>query len=186
MLDRPRELASTGHVVAAGTICARGENSAGRGARMRIAVFGLGCVGCVSAACFAARGHDVVGVEINPLKRELINSGKGPVLEPALTQLVADVVAQGRLRATDDAGEAVRNADLSLVCVGTPSRANGSLGTEALERAISSIGAALPFTTSRHTVVVRSTMVPGTSEHMVVLLLEDRKSTRLNSSHVKI
>ncbi len=145
---------------------------------MRIAVFGLGYVGCVSAACFAARGHDVVGVEINPLKRELINGGKSPVLEPALTQLVADVVAQGRLRATDAAGEAVRNADLSLVCVGTPSRANGSLGTEALERAISSIGAALPLTTGRHTVVVRSTMVPGTSEHIVVPLLETTSGRR--------
>src|SRR6266511_6016629 len=114
MLDRPRELASTGHVVAAGTICARGENSAGRGARVRIAVFGLGYVGCVSAACFAARGHDVVGVEINPLKRELINRGQSPVLEPGLAELIADAVAEGRLRATDDAGAAVRDADLSL------------------------------------------------------------------------
>src|SRR5712691_10440894 len=145
---------------------------------MRIAVFGLGYVGCVSAACFAARGHDVVGVEINPLKRELINDGQSPVLEPALTELVADVVGQGRLRATDDVGEALSNAHLSLVCVGTPSRPNGSLGTEALERAISSIGAVLPHAAHRHTVVVRSTMLPGTCERVVVPLLESSSGNR--------
>src|SRR6266545_8054430 len=177
MLDRPREHASTGRVVGVRIVGAHGQGTGG-GARMRIAVFGLGYVGCVSAACFAARGHDVVGVEINPLKRELINSGQSPVLEPGLAELIADAVAEGRLRATDDAGAAVRNADLSLVCVGTPSRSNGSLGTEALERALSSIGEALPQTARRHTVVVRSTMVPGTCERVVVPLLEASSGRR--------
>jgi GDP-mannose 6-dehydrogenase len=139
---------------------------------MRVAVFGLGYVGCVSAACFAARGHEVVGVEVNKLKRDLINRGESPVVEPALAELVADVVAQSRLHATDDAEAAVREADVSLVCVGTPSRPNGSLGTEALERAVASIAAALPSTERRHTVVVRSTMVPGTCERVVMPLLE--------------
>ena len=139
---------------------------------MRIAVFGLGYVGCVSAACFAARGHAVIGVDNNPVKVGLIRDGRTPVLEPGLAELVAETVADGRLRATEDAEAAVRESELSLVCVGTPSAPNGSLGTEALERAVETIGRALAPGGERHTVVIRSTCLPGTSLGLVVPLLE--------------
>jgi GDP-mannose 6-dehydrogenase len=139
---------------------------------MRIAVFGLGYVGCVSAACLADRGHAVVGVDTNSAKTAMVAEGRSPVLEPGLGELVERVVSQGRLTATCDAAGAVVASDVSLVCVGTPSAPNGSLGTEALERVAESIGAALPSTASRHTVVVRSTMLPGTCRSLAVPLLE--------------
>lgn len=139
---------------------------------MRVAVFGLGYVGCVSAAGLASLGHDVVGVDINPTKIQLVRDGKSPVLEPELNELLAAEVAGGRLRATEEPGSAVTECDVSLVCVGTPSSAGGKLDTAALERVVESIGAALRETTRRHTVVVRSTVLPGTSEDLVVPLLE--------------
>jgi len=137
---------------------------------MRVAVFGLGYVGCVSAAGFASRGHDVVGIDLNAAKVGLVQDGKTPALEPGLADLVAKSVADGRLRATSDGAAAVADADLSLICVGTPSSDNGSLSTEALERVVETIGRALPA--ERHTVVVRSTTLPGTCDRLVVPLLE--------------
>jgi GDP-mannose 6-dehydrogenase len=139
---------------------------------VRVAVLGLGYVGCVSAAGFASRGHEVVGVDLNPTKVSLIQGGKTPVLEPGLAELVAETVADGRLRATVDGASAVVDADLSLICVGTPSSPNGSLSTEALERVVETIGSALPSARERHTVVVRSTTLPGTCDRLVVPLLE--------------
>jgi GDP-mannose 6-dehydrogenase len=145
---------------------------------MRVAVFGLGYVGCVTAACLADRGHTVVGVDVNPMKIELIANGKTPVLEPGLGELVHAAVAADRLRATEDAAAAVADADLSLVCVGTPSESNGSLSTRALGRALDSIGRALRERDGRHTVVVRSTILPGTCERFVIPTLESASSGR--------
>ncbi len=139
---------------------------------MKVAVFGLGYVGCVSAAGFASRGHDVVGIDLNSAKVGLVQDGKTPVLEPGLADLVAKSVVDGRLRATSDGAAAVADADLSLICVGTPSSDNGSLSTEALERVVETIGRALPAARERHTVVVRSTTLPGTCDRLVVPLLE--------------
>ncbi len=139
---------------------------------MRLAVFGLGYVGCVSAACFAARGHEVVGVDPNALKVGLVNRGETPVLEPGLSELVADAVAAGRLRAIGDGAEAVAATDLSLICVGTPSTRNGAIDTQALERVADTIGQSLAAKTERHTVVVRSTAVPGTCEQLILPRLE--------------
>jgi GDP-mannose 6-dehydrogenase len=139
---------------------------------MRITVFGLGYVGAVSAGCLARRGHQVIGVDVNPLKVASINDGQAPVLEPGLPEAIAEATASGRLRATHDAVEAVRSTDISLICVGTPSGAQGSIDLGALERVCEDIGPALGSTERRHTVVVRSTVLPGTTEGTVIPALE--------------
>src|SRR2546423_1264168 len=140
--------------------------------RMRLSVFGLGYVGCVSAACFAKEGHEVVGVDVNRTKVDIINGGKSPIVEAGVGELIGEMVAQGKLRATTDSVEAVKGSEISLVCVGTPSNANGSLDLAYVKRVCKEIGAALETKTSRHTVVIRSTMLPGTIESVVVPALE--------------
>ncbi len=140
---------------------------------MKIAVFGLGYVGCVSAAALAARGHEVVGVDTAPVKVSAVNDGQTPVLEPGLDKLVRATVSQGRLRATTDGASAIAASEVSLVCVGTPSAPNGSLSTVALARVMTAIGEALPSCDGRHTVIVRSTMVPGTADELLIPILEE-------------
>ncbi|MEU6715913.1 nucleotide sugar dehydrogenase [Nonomuraea sp. NPDC046802] len=142
---------------------------------MRISVFGLGYVGCVSAACLASMGHEVVGVDVSQVKVDLIASGRAPVVEERIGELTEQVVRTGALRATADAAEAVRATDVSLVCVGTPSAQNGSLSTLYLERVAEEIGGAL---TSGHTVVFRSTMLPGTCEGLLIPILESASGLR--------
>jgi GDP-mannose 6-dehydrogenase len=139
---------------------------------MRLSVFGLGYVGCVSAACFAKEGHEVVGVDVNPTKVEIINSGRSPIVEAGIGELIAEMVAAGRLRATSDSAEAVAATEVSLVCVGTPSRENGSLDLAYVKRVCQEIGAAMEAKGGRHTVVIRSTMLPGTIEGTVIPALE--------------
>jgi len=139
---------------------------------MRISVFGLGYVGCVSAACLAARGHEVLGVDVNATKVEMIGRGQAPVVEERIGDLTADMVASGALRAGTDAAAAVAATEVSLVCVGTPSAPNGSLSTAYLERVAEEIGAALAALPRRHTVVFRSTMLPGTCLELLVPILE--------------
>jgi GDP-mannose 6-dehydrogenase len=134
---------------------------------VRVAVFGLGYVGTVSAAAFANLGHQVVGVDSNADKVELIQHGATPVVEPGLAELIATERSAGRLRATTDGERAVAESELSLICVGTPSRDNGSLSTDAVERVSATIGRGLRGTSSRHTVVLRSTSLPGTAEEVV-------------------
>lgn len=139
---------------------------------MRLSVFGLGYVGCVSAACFAARGNQVVGVDVDPGKVDAVSCGRAPVVEERIGELTAEVVGTGALRATSDPIEAVLASEVSLVCVGTPSALNGSLSTEYVERVSEQIGAALREKEARHTVAFRSTMLPGTCEELLVPLLE--------------
>ena len=139
---------------------------------MKVAVFGLGYVGSVSAASFAAAGHEVIGVDANAGKVALVNAGHSPVVEPGLDGLIGDGVGRGTLRATTDAQDAVRSSDLSLVCVGTPSQKNGSLNLDYLERVCAQIGAALRNTPDYHVVVVRSTVLPGTTHSLVIPTLE--------------
>lgn len=134
---------------------------------MRIAVFGLGYVGTVSAAAFASLGHRVLGVDTSERKVEMLDRGETPVVEPGLADLIGAERTAGRLRATTDGERAAANADLSLICVGTPSRENGSLSTEALERVAATIGRGLRSASSQHTVVLRSTSLPGTAEQLV-------------------
>ena len=140
---------------------------------MRLSVFGLGYVGCVSAACFAEEGNSVIGVDVNPTKVEIINDGKSPIIEDGINELIAKVVKTGRLSATTDSARAVHESDLSLVCVGTPSNQNGSLHLRHVEQVCREIGAALKTKEQRHTIVIRSTMLPGTVQNTVVPALEE-------------
>jgi len=139
---------------------------------MKVAVFGLGYVGSVSAASFAADGHDVVGVDVNPDKVAAVTSGRSPIVEPGLDTLLERSVAAGRLRATTSTAEAVAESDLSLICVGTPSRKNGSLDLKYLIRVCEQIGDALKQKATYHVVVVRSTVLPGTTHGHVIPTLE--------------
>jgi GDP-mannose 6-dehydrogenase len=139
---------------------------------MNVSVFGLGYVGSVSAASFAADGHDVVGVDVNADKVAAVNGGRSPIVEPGLDELLARAVGEGRLRATTDTSQAVRSSEVSLLCVGTPSRRNGSLDLTYLERVCEQIGAALRDKNAYHVVVVRSTVLPGTTHGVVIPALE--------------
>lgn len=146
---------------------------------MKLSIFGLGYVGCVSAACFAKEGHTVTGVDVNATKAEMINSGNSPIIEAGIGPLLDEVVKANRLSATTDSIAAVRNTDVSLVCVGTPSNANGSLDLRYVTRVCEEIGAALKDKTERHIVVIRSTMLPGTIESVVTPTLEEHSTKRV-------
>lgn len=139
---------------------------------MKISVFGLGYVGVVTAACFCKDGHDVVGVDVADNKIDLVNSGKSPIIEKDVDALVKKAVDQGKLRATGDAGEAIDATDMALICVGTPSRPSGALDLSSVRKVIRQIGEALPARTRPITIVVRSTMVPGSMRQVVVPELE--------------
>ena len=139
---------------------------------MRVSVFGLGYVGCVTAACLAKAGHTVVGVDVNAEKVAMINAATSPIVEPGLPELLREVVASGRLRATSNSDHAVADSDVSLICVGTPSRANGRIDIDAVVRTGQTIGQAVGKRAEPHTVVLRSTVLPGTVEqHLVPALL---------------
>ncbi|WP_299570203.1 nucleotide sugar dehydrogenase [uncultured Williamsia sp.] len=144
-----------------------------------LSVFGLGYVGCVSAACFAARGHKVIGVDVNPSKTRFLREGKAPVVEERIGELTAGVVASGMLDVDDDARRAVRESDITIVCVGTPSGAGGGLSTVHLRSATEEIGAALREKDGWHVVVYRSTMVPGTCEDVLIPILERASGKRV-------
>jgi GDP-mannose 6-dehydrogenase len=139
---------------------------------LKISIFGLGYVGSVSAACFAAAGHSVIGVDVNPAKVEIINSGKSPIVEAGLEQLISDGVTSNLLKATTDGLRAVMDSDISLVCVGTPSNPNGSLDLRHVKRVAEQIGAGIGKKSSRHIVAVRSTMLPGTVAETIMPALE--------------
>ncbi len=138
----------------------------------RISIFGLGYVGSVSAACLADRGATVLGVDVSDLKVEMINAGQSPIVEEGLADLVAAGVAAGRLSATSDVAAAIASTDMSLICVGTPSQGNGGLDLTAVERVAESIGLALRDKREPHIVIVRSTMLPGSTERLVIPALE--------------
>ncbi len=140
---------------------------------MKLSIFGLGYVGCVSAACFAKEGHTVIGVDVNANKAEMINSGNSPIVEAGIGPLLDEVVKANRLSATTNSAAAVHNTDVSLICVGTPSNTNGSLDLRYVTRVCEEIGAALKDKTKRHIVVIRSTMLPGTVQNTVVPALEE-------------
>jgi GDP-mannose 6-dehydrogenase len=145
---------------------------------MRISVLGLGYVGAVTSGCLSALGHSVIGVDQAKSKVELINAGQAPVVEKGLDEMIADAVKGGRLRATQDAHEAILASDLSLICVGTPSRRNGNLDTNSLTSVCEEIGVALREKPSRHSVVIRSTVLPGTIRNILLPLLEDRSGKK--------
>ncbi|PTQ71748.1 GDP-mannose 6-dehydrogenase [Pseudomonas sp. GV071] len=140
---------------------------------MRISIFGLGYVGAVCAGCLSARGHEVVGVDVSTAKIDLINNGKSPIVEPGLEALLQQGIDTGRLRGTTDVAGAIRDTELSMLCVGTPSKKNGDLELDYIESVCREIGFVLRDKTQRHTVVVRSTVLPGTVKNVVIPILED-------------
>jgi GDP-mannose 6-dehydrogenase len=140
---------------------------------MRVSVFGLGYVGAVSAACLARDGNMVTGVDSNPAKVDSINAGRGPVVEPGLDDLVAAQVATGRLAATTDHVSAIADADVALICVGTPSLATGAIDTAHLEAVARQVGAAMRGRPQRLVVSVRSTSIPGTTRRLLTILEEE-------------
>jgi GDP-mannose 6-dehydrogenase len=145
---------------------------------MRLSVFGLGYVGTVCAGCLSAAGHEVIGVDINPQKVECVNSGRAPIIEPEIDELIEEGVRKGRLSATTVAGDAVLNSELSLVCIGTPSLGNGNLDSSYVESACEQIGAALRRKAAPHLVVIRSTLLPGTTESILIPRLEAASGRR--------
>jgi GDP-mannose 6-dehydrogenase len=133
----------------------------------RVAVFGMGYVGCVSAACLAHLGHHVIGVDTDDFKVSSVAAGRSPFFEPGLEDLVREAVRDGRLRATTSAEEGVAAADIALVCVGTPSESNGNINLGPLRRVCSDIGACLVKAPKPFIVAIRSTVFPGTCEGLV-------------------
>jgi GDP-mannose 6-dehydrogenase len=140
---------------------------------MRVSVFGLGYVGTVSAGCLADDGHEVVGVDPIQTKVDLINQGRTPIIESEIAEIIGVNVKSGRLRAVVDPEEAIQATDLSFVCVGTPSQPNGNLDLRFIRRICEQIGAALKNKNARHTVVIRSTILPGTMHKIVIPTLEE-------------
>ena len=140
---------------------------------MKISVFGLGYVGTVSAGCLANDGHEVIGVDPVQTKVNLINNGQTPIIEADIGQIIASMVQAGRLRATDDPAQAIEETDLSFVCVGTPSQANGNLDLRYMRRICEQIGQGLKDKAARHVVVIRSTILPGTMRKIVIPILEE-------------
>ncbi|HKA31938.1 MAG TPA: nucleotide sugar dehydrogenase [Candidatus Binatia bacterium] len=149
---------------------------------MRVSVFGLGYVGCVTAACLAKAGHQVIGVDITPEKVVMLNDAVPPVVEPGLGEVLAEVVWDKRLRAIASTENAVKETELALVCVGTPSRSNGRLDITAVERVAHEIGAALASRSDPFTVVLRSTVLPGTTEQVFLPALLSGAGRALDAS----
>jgi len=147
----------------------------------RISIFGLGYVGAVSAACFAERGHRVIGVDVADAKVATLNAGKSPIMEAGLEDLIARHVATGRLTATTDAARAVADTDLSVICVGTPSAPDGTPDVASVSRVCEEIGRALRDKREHHTVVLRSTTLPGAADEIFLPILERESAKRVGS-----
>ena len=145
---------------------------------MKISIFGMGYVGTVSAGCLARDGHQVIGVDPVRIKVDLINAGQSPIIEAEIGEIIAETVRSGKLRATDNQDEAINQTELSFVCVGTPSQANGNLDLTYIRRVCELIGGALKNKTARHTVVIRSTILPGTMRDIVIPTLEENSGKK--------
>jgi GDP-mannose 6-dehydrogenase len=145
---------------------------------MNISIFGLGYVGAVSLACLARDGHQVIGVDIDPYKLELIRRGQSPIVEEGIQELMASVVAAGNVTVTDDVSEALQKSDISFICVGTPSAPNGSQDQTALLKITRQLGECLKAKESRHLLIFRSTVIPGTVEDVLVPLIEELSEKR--------
>jgi GDP-mannose 6-dehydrogenase len=152
---------------------------------MRLAVFGLGYVGSVTAACLAEDGHRVIGVDSNRQKMEIFNSGRGPIREPGLDALIRSGIESGKLLATGDSTGAVEESDAALICVGTPSRPDGSIELDHVREVVADIGLALRGRSTPYTVILRSTVLPGTTREVVVPILE-RASGHTVGEHLDV
>ena len=146
---------------------------------MRISIFGMGYVGAVSGACFARMGHDVIGVDVNRGKVDMINAGGSPVVEEGLSPLMQEARTAGRISATLDPIEAIRKSDISLISVGTPTGADGTQALGALDSVVASIGEAIRQKPEPHAIIVRSTVMPRTTEDRIFPRLEQAAGRRL-------
>lgn len=140
---------------------------------LKISVFGLGYVGTVSAGCLANAGHEVIGVDPVQTKVDLINKGQTPIVEADIGEIILATTKSGRLRAITDPAEGIRATEISFVCVGTPSQPNGNLDLRYIRRICEQIGEALKDKRQRHTVIIRSTVLPGTMREIVIPVLEE-------------
>lgn len=143
-----------------------------------ISIFGLGYVGSVSVACLADNGHNVIGVDVSQTKVDMIEEGISPIVEDGLGELLRKGVLDGRIHATTDVDAAILNSDISFICVGTPSNPNGSLNLNYVSRVCAQIGTALAAKDGYHIVVARSTMLPGSTEDLVIPTLEEASGKR--------
>jgi GDP-mannose 6-dehydrogenase len=148
---------------------------------MEISVFGLGYVGTVCMGCFVSQKHSVIGVDVNQGKVDELNAGVAPIVEPKLPELIAEGHKAGLLRATTSAAEAIKASSISLVCVGTPSQANGNLDLTYMQRVCEEIGDALRDKAEPHIVVLRSTMLPGTTENLLIPILEKHSGKKVGN-----
>jgi GDP-mannose 6-dehydrogenase len=149
---------------------------------MDVSILGLGYVGCVSAACLARDGHHIVGVDVNPAKVRAVQRGNSPIIEPELEALIQAGVASGRLEATGDTAYAIDCSELVMICVGTPSRANGSLELGYVERVCRDIGRVLASKEAYTVIVVRSTVLPGSAQERLIPLLEAESGKKAGSN----
>jgi GDP-mannose 6-dehydrogenase len=143
-----------------------------------ISIFGLGYVGSVSAACFARLGHQVTGVDVSPAKVEMLQSGQSPIIEAQMDELAAEAHSSGRLLATTNSRQAILDSDVSFICVGTPSLRSGKLDLSHVEHVCREIGATLREKKRHHVIVLRSTVLPGTTESLVIPVLESASGLR--------
>lgn len=143
---------------------------------MKINIFGLGYVGCVSAACLARNNHNVTGIDIDPVKVKIINDGKSPIVEEGLDELIQKTVSTGYLKASQ---KDIPDADISIICVGTPSNENGSLDLKFIKQVAEDIGNYLKDLNHYHVVVNRSTILPGSIEKIVIPILEEKSGKKL-------
>jgi GDP-mannose 6-dehydrogenase len=146
---------------------------------VKISIFGLGYVGAVSCGCLPKLGHTVIGMDISPQKVDMINQGRSPVVEERIDDLIAEAVGEGRLSATSDLEFAVLNSEVSLISVATPSNPNFTPNLTAVDRVVASIGNAIRKKPGRHTVVLRSTVPPGTTEERIRPILEESSGEKL-------
>jgi len=140
---------------------------------MKISVVGLGYVGAVCSACFANEGHEVIGMDIDKVKVDLINKGKAPIVEKDLEDYISRNVKAGRLRATTDLKEAIDNSDITIISVGTPSKPNGDIDLKYIKEAAKAIGEKLKEKDAFHIVSMRSTVLPGTGRNVVIPIIEE-------------
>jgi len=149
------------------------------GEKRRISIFGLGYVGAVTAGCLARQGHTIVGVDVHPAKVESFNAGVPPIMEPGLEELLKTAKAKGLLRATQSCEEAIAETEASIVCVGTPSKVTGALDLSYVRGVVEQIGDALRKKMKSHALILRSTMLPGSTESITKEYLSDLMAVRL-------
>jgi GDP-mannose 6-dehydrogenase len=145
---------------------------------MNLSIFGLGYVGAVSLGCLARDGHRVIGVDVDPTKLDILRRGKTPIIEQGMQELIGDAVASGRVEVTEDAAYAVHNSDVSFVCVGTPSRPNGSQNLSSIVRVSEQLGTAVKSKPDHHLFAIRSTVLPGTVEEVIKPIIEQHSGKR--------